>query len=166
MKNRITKTITGVALATILFTGCSDGIDDKQYAMLTGDKTFQQIKNAYSTSVSNELKEDQKIYEKWLKKYSDVDPAFDFTAYHASTQIKYSVTIGNIKNLMKELKKKKNHNKRDLKRELRTAEILSSNIKFVRTDYIPFLKSLLNKKDESKKYKETKLLPYPINYTK
>jgi len=159
-------TLAGVALVILLFTGCSDGIDDKQYAILTGDKTFIQVKNAYSLSVSNEIIEDQKIYEKWLKKYDNLDPAFDYTAYHASTQISYSVTIGKIKNLMNELKKKKRHNRRDLKRELRSAQMLSSHVKFIRTDYIPFLKSLINKKDEKQKTKNTDLLPYPTSYKK
>jgi len=153
MKNRIIKTIiTGVALATLL-TGCfNDGVDDRKYALLTGDKSFTEVKNAYSLSISNQLIKDEKIYEKWLKKYSDVDPAFDFTTFHKNTHISYDIKIQKIKNKIKELKNKKTHNKKELWKEKRSAEMLSSHFKFIKTDYLPFLNRLIRKES-------TKLLP-------
>ena len=139
----ITKTSIAAFTLTFTLSGCFDSVDKEQLAILTGDKSFTQIKSAYAASVSNQLPDDTKIYAYWLDKYDDTDPQFDFANYKIKTQHDHDVMITKLKKIMKEAEKL---SVRQLRHEIRSAGILSLNIKFLRVEYIPHLKKLIKEK--------------------
>jgi len=149
MKTRLTKTITSVAIAAILFTGCGDGINEEQYHILTGAKTFEQIKVDYTKAWFNHLEDEKKIYAKWLDEYDETDNQFNFNSFRISTRANFEQTLKDLQDA--KIRFDVNTSFGELQREIKRASFFSSQIKYIREVYIPYLKNLIEQKKELEK---------------
>lgn len=70
------------------FSGC-DGVDSQRLALLTGDKSFEQVQAAYKLSVLNEKPEDSKIYAYYLEKNQDKVAGFNFENFSLKVENDY-----------------------------------------------------------------------------
>jgi hypothetical protein len=70
------------------FNGC-DGVDSQRLALLTGDKSFEQVQAAYKLSVLNEKPEDSKIYAYYLEKNQDKVAGFNFENFSLKVENDY-----------------------------------------------------------------------------
>lgn len=78
------------ALISVMFgfTGCG-GVDSKKLALLTGDKSFEQVQNAYKLSVLNQKLEDAEVYAYYLEKNQDKVPGFEFENFSLKVEDDY-----------------------------------------------------------------------------
>ena len=153
--------ITGI-LAT---TGCSDSVDQKRLAELTGDKNFKQVEQAWSIALVQEKPKDQKIYAYWLKENgTKADPTFNFKTFKESIMIKYNKQIDQVKKHMNQIKKgvdevvKKAEQKhikpefyitRKLENEKTMASFQAPTSAFIRKTYYPFLEKQIKRLDDA-----------------
>ena len=170
MKKRVISAALVAALGMSIV-GCSGGVDEKRLIELTGDKNFNQVKQAWQNSILQEKPKDAKIYGFWLEKHGkEAQATFNAEAYEQSFMMKYKKGIEDSKKKMLEMEKsvnktiaeakKKGYTEinwnltRALRREKSNASFAAFSSAFVRNTYIPFLTKQLKKiSDANKKLK-------------
>ena len=165
-----------VAAISVMSVGCSDSVDQKRLVQLTGDKNFNQVKQAWQMSVLQEKPEDQKIYGYWLRENgTKAEATFNFENFKSAFMTQYNKDIGKIKERMKSIKtsvdkivkeSKEKHRKmgynmlRQLRNEKTMASFQAPTSAFIRKTYYPFLKQQMKRiydaQDEVKAYEKKK----------
>jgi len=157
-----------VAALSLSVIGCGNGVNEKRLVELTGQKNFEQIKQAWQNSILQEKPEDAKVYAYWLEKNGKIaEPTFNADAFEESFMMKYNKGIEETKQKMQKMKSSvdteianaKKHGYREvnwniaraLRNEKRMASFAAFSSAFVRDTYIPFLSKLLDKLDKANK---------------
>lgn len=139
------KILMSAAIAALLFTGCG-GPDSQKLAELTGDKSFDQVKESYKISVFNQKPEDTEIYAYYLEQNEDKVVGFDFDNFALKIDSDYQKVVKELDD--KKQKLKDNLDKislRELNQELQTLMFMGGKAKPV-DDYIAFVKNLKKEK--------------------
>ncbi|MDY0122846.1 hypothetical protein [Sulfurimonas sp.] len=152
------KIIMSAALvAAMLFTGCG-GPDPQKLAELTGDKTFEQVQNAYKMSVFNNKAGETEVYAYYLEQNEDKVVGFDFDNFALKIDTDYQKVVKELED--KKQKLKDNLDKislRQLNQELQTLVFMGGRAKPI-DNYIAFVKDLKKQKiaqiDAEKKAKK------------
>jgi len=125
----------------LIIVGCSSGVDENRLAILTGNKSFIQIKNSYKLSIVNNKLEDAKIYAYWLK-YNGIkaDPIYNHEMYIKNIDLQLKQAISEIDKKMADINEHRTKVKyRDVSEELKMMYFLSGNFAYAKEVYIPFL---------------------------
>jgi len=159
---------TVVAALSLSVIGCGNGVNEKRLVELTGDKNFNQVKQAWQNSILQEKPEDAKVYSYWLKENGQKAQAtFNADSFEQSFMMKYNKGIEDSKKKMSEMEKsvdktiaeakKQGYSEIDwnlpraLRREKSNASFAAFSSAFVRNTYIPFLSKQLKKIDAANK---------------
>jgi len=176
---RVTKKLGAailVAAISVMSVGCSDSVDQKRLVELTGNKNFDQVKQAWQMAVLQEKPEDQKIYAYWLEENGEkAEATFNFENFRDSFMMQYDKDINKIKKRMEAVKAsvdkivekaKTKHIKpsyrmiRQIQQEQTMASFQAPTSAFIRKTYYPFLKEqkkrLYAAQDEVKAYEKKK----------
>lgn len=139
------------------FSGCG-GVDEERLAQLTGDKSFDQVKESYKMSVFNNKAEDTEIYAYYLEQNEDKVVGFDFDNFALKIDTDYQKVVKELED--KKQKLKDNLDKislRQLNQELQTLVFMGGRAKPI-DNYIAFVKDLKKQKiaqiDAEKKAKK------------
>lgn len=143
------KIIMSAALVAAMFgfSGCG-GVDKERLAQLTGDKSFDQVKESYKMSVFNDKAEDTEIYAYYLEQNEDKVVGFDFDNFALKIDTDYQKVVKELED--KKQKLKDNLDKislRQLNQELQTLVFMGGRAKPI-DDYIKFVKDLKEQKIE------------------
>lgn len=167
MKKRIISAAL-VAALSIGVVGCGDSVEQKRLVELTGDKNFEQVKQAWQNSILQEKPDDAKVYAYWLEENGQKAQAtFNADSFEQSFMMKYNKGIKDSKKKMSEMEKsvdktiaeakKQGYSEIDwnlpraLRREKSNASFAAFSSAFVRNTYIPFLSKQLKKIDAANK---------------
>jgi len=167
MKKRVISAAL-VAALSVGFVGCGNSVDQKRLVELTGDKNFEQVKQAWQSAIMQEKPEDAKIYDYWLHENGKVAEAtFNTDGFEQSFMIKYNKELKKSKQKMakikegvdKAIKEAKQHHWGEVDyqvaRQLRQMEQMAvfavPSSGFVRNTYYPFLQKQLKRIDEANK---------------
>lgn len=138
------KIIISAVMTTLLFTGCG-GVDSQKLAQLTGDKTFDQVREAYTLSVLNEKPEDTEIYAYYFTKNEDKVVGFDFDNFALKVKSDHTELVSKLETTLQHFEK--NIDKvsySTLKNELLMGGFLSGTKPV--DDYLKKIKKLISKK--------------------
>lgn len=142
--------IMSAALVVAIFTGCG-GVDKQKLAQLTGDKSFEQVKESYRKAVFYDKKEEVEIYKYYLTKNADKVAGFDFEMYSKKIDQDY---LDLSKKLQEQLKKYKDNLDKvpyaHLKNELTMGAFAMGQAKPI-DDYVKGVESLMKEKYEREK---------------
>ncbi len=127
------------------FTGCG-GPDAQKLAELTGDKSFDQVKESYKMSVFNEKPEETEVYAYYLSENEDKVVGFDFDNFALKIEGDYQKAIKEIEDKKEKLTANlEKISLRQLNQELQTLMFMGGKAKPI-DDYIAFLKDLKEQK--------------------
>lgn len=144
--------IMSVALVAAIFgfSGCG-GVDKAKLAQLTGDKSFEQVKESYKKAVFYDKKEEVEIYKYYLTKNADKAAGFDFEMYSSKVNQDYQDMS---KKLQEQLQKYRDNIDKvpyaALKNELTMGAFAMGQAKPI-DDYVKGIEALMKEKYEREK---------------
>lgn len=142
------KIIISAALAAALFTGCG-GVDKERLAQLTGDKSFEQVKEAYKSAVLREMPEDAEVYAYYLSKNEEKIVGFDFENFSLKVESDHKELVTKLETTFKKFEDNLNKvSYSTLQNELRMGGFMMGQAKVI-DDYLKKIKELIDKKREN-----------------
>lgn len=142
------KILMSAAIATMLFTGCG-GVSKERLAQLTGDKSFEQVKEAYKSAVLREMPEDAEVYAYYLSKNEEKIVGFDFENFSLKVESDHKELVTKLETTLKKFEDNLDKvSYSTLRNELQMGGFMAGQAKVI-DDYLKKIKELINKKREN-----------------